>query len=402
MWRERTMRQRVTLIMRYLFWPAIVLSAAVYFTFHNGAAIRRRMGKGIIRQMADQIGLAARLGILSPWYYMFELYHEHNLKRAAAYLNRYETKYNLYEFLKIRVERTDGALLNNKALFASLCAKNEIPTAPVVAVARNGELRPPDDWDDTGSPERRPVLPGRDLFIKPMAGKGGRGTLRARYLGGGRYQLSDGQTFGRDALACHLGQLSRTQALVIQHCLVNHHDLLDLCAGALSCVRTVTCKNRDGGFEVTNAAFRMAMRNDTTVDGLHRGGMVSKVDLDTGALGQATDLGFRPHIGWRDINPHTGVQITGRVLPMWDDLKALAERAHAAFPHKVAVGWDIAITEDGPVIVEGNGSPCVDIIQRVDEPMGNGRFGELLAYHIIRGLDAKPVQESLAASPASA
>ena len=73
---------------------------------------------------------------------------------------------------------------------------------------------------------------------------------------------------------------------------------------------------------------------------------------------------------------------------MWAETRALAERAHAAFPYKTAVGWDIAITEDGPVIVEGNSAPCVDIIQRVDGPMGTSRFGELFAMHVDRAEQA--------------
>ena len=219
------------------------------------------------------------------------------------------------------------------------------------------------------------------------------------YIGDDEFELSDGRTLSRQDLAQHLKELSAERPFIIQHCLVNHDELSDLCAGALSCVRTVTCRNAEGGFEVTNAAFRMAMRNDTTVDGLHRGGLVSKVDLETGALSKATDLGFRPYIGWRETNPHSGVQIEGRILPLWDDLKALAEQAHAAFPYKVTVGWDIAITADGPIIVEGNGSPCVDIIQRVDQPMGSSRFGELLAFHIERALAP---QKPLAAEPVTA
>ena len=388
LWRERSAPQRMMLIARYLSWPIIVLGAAAYFTCHNGFAIKRRTGKGVIRQVLDQIGLAARHGILPPWYYMFELHLEENLARAGDYLHRFETKNNLFFLLKKRVEKTNGHTLGNKALYASVCARNGVATPPLVAIARDGRLDPPEDWNGTAPPTDEPELPDCDLFVKPLRGKGGRNTLRASFLGNGRFETSDGLALNRGELAAHLKQLSARQPVIIQKRLTNHRDILDLCANALCCVRTVTCKNGSGGFEVTNAAFRMALRDDTTVDGLHRGGLVSRVDPDTGELGPATDLGFKPDIGWRGINPRTGARIEGRILPFWEESKAIALDAHAAFPYKVAVGWDIAITDAGPVVVEGNGAPCVDIIQRVGGPLGTERFAELLAYHVECALEA--------------
>lgn len=83
------------------------------------------------------------------------------------------------------------------------------------------------------------------------------------------------------------------------------------------------------------------------------------------------------------------------MLPRWQDVLALALRAHAASPAKVAVGWDIAITDAGPVPVEGNGSPCVDLIQRDQRtPLGSERFGELFVWHVERALASRDGTES--------
>jgi hypothetical protein len=43
----------------------------------------------------------------------------------------------------------------------------------------------------------------------------------------------------------------------------------------------------------------------------------------------------------------------------------------------------MAILGDGPAIVEANGGPDTDMHQRVSrEPLGNQRFGELMAFHL--------------------
>ncbi len=392
-WRQRTPLGRVLLVLRYLGWPIMVFGTIGVLTFRNGLVIKRRTGKGVLAQARDQLSLAVRHAILPPWYYMFDLYDENNLKRAGDYLHRYETKGGVYQLLRWYVENNANAGLKNKELFASICAEHDLAAAPIVAVVEDGVFRSVPD--KPAKSKHTALLPDADLFIKPVQGKGGRGTIRAEFTGDGSYAMSDGATLSRTELVEHLKSLSTKRAYLVQRRLVNHRDIADLCANALSCVRVMTCRNKEGGFEVTNAAFRMALRDDATVDGLHRGGLVAKVDIETGELGLATNLGLNAQFGWVECNPHSGAQIAGRIVPMWPKLRALAERAHGAFPTKVIIGWDIAPTPDGPVIVEGNSSPCVDIIQRVDcEPLGASRFGELLAYHVEAALEAREKEQA--------
>ena len=68
---------------------------------------------------------------------------------------------------------------------------------------------------------------------------------------------------------------------------------------------------------------------------------------------------------------------------MWPETMDLAIQAHRCFPDYVVIGWDIAVLEDGPCVIEGNRGPDVDIHQRTCRgPIGNGRFGELLAFNL--------------------
>jgi Sugar-transfer associated ATP-grasp len=161
--------------------------------------------------------------------------------------------------------------------------------------------------------------------------------------------------------------------------------------GALATVRVLTCRNETGGFEATNAAFRMAIGRNNVIDNFHAGGIASNVDLETGVIGSATDMGLKPDVGWRDVHPVSGAPIRGRQLPLWREVIDLACRAHAAFPHRIIVGWDVAMLADGTVcIVEGNTKPDLDIHQRVEaRPLGDRRIAYLLAFHVHRALEPK-------------
>jgi len=53
-------------------------------------------------------------------------------------------------------------------------------------------------------------------------------------------------------------------------------------------------------------------------------------------------------------HPITGMEIEGAVLPGWEALRTLALRCARLFRPLRTVGWDIALTPSGPVVVEGN------------------------------------------------
>ena len=101
---------------------------------------------------------------------------------------------------------------------------------------------------------------------------------------------------------------------------------------------------------------------DKVADNFDFGGIASPVSLDEGVLGP----GALMHVDLAEPirqHPDAGASIAGRSLPPWAAVKALALAAHAAFPTMASVGWDIAITDAGPILVEGNAVWGVDLPQ---------------------------------------
>jgi putative polysaccharide biosynthesis protein len=356
-------------------WAPYVLGGMLRATWLNGGAIRRRTGKSIVRQMCEQ-GRTAMLHAIPPrWYYTFELFDDGRRRRSAAYLQRGETKRGAFLLLK---HAQPGPLspLTDKVAFAARCSAHHVRAIPVLFALQDGAIV------GAGNDDLRP--PAADLFVKPNHGKGGRGAESWLYRRG-RYEGADGAMLSEAELLRHLRGIPAKEGLVVQPRRVNHAAMADLNNGALATVRVVTCRNEHGRFEATNAVLRMAQGRNHVVDNFHAGGLAAKVDVATGTLGLATDLGVRPGSGWRATHPNSGARIADRVLPCWDETVALAVRAHAAFADRIVIGWDVGIMPDGPELVEGNGGPDLDIIQRTHrEPIGDARLGQLLAFHLRR------------------
>jgi len=376
-WRERGIGGRALVLLRILvWWPIFTFGMVAVCTAVNGAATRRRFGKSVLRQVGEQISLAVRHSVPPPWYYIFGLWDDDKRPHADLYINRYETKRGIYRLLRAHLGGS-GKGLNDKSRFQQACATHGLPAPPLAMVLRDGTVAEGD---------RR--LPEADLFVKPLKARGGIGAERWEWLGGGRYRSNTGDECTAAELLGRLEERSREKAQLVQKRLRNHPDLSDLTAGALSTSRVMTVLNEKGEHEVAWAVFRTSADPDSPVDNFHAHGLVAGVDLQTGELGQASGGGSLgvPRVSKMircDVHPLTGAPITGRRLPFWDEAKTLAVRAHAAFPHLAVVGWDIALTPDGAIIVEGNAGPDVDLMQVGHQaPMGDTRVTAALAHHV--------------------
>jgi hypothetical protein len=354
-------------------WPIALVVAIVIFTRRNGKAIAARNGVSVMQQAMGQVDMAARHSIAPFWFYMFELYLPERRRQAALYLTAHETIGPAYELLQ-PPPGADG--MDDKIWFAEHCLEQGVRAVPVLMHFSGGERQPL-----KGGVEE---LPDSDLFVKPRSGSGGHRMERWDAMGGGRYRNAFGEVMDRAALIDKLARQSLRDDYLVQPRLANHPALDDISNGALATVRLLTCRNEEGRAEAVNAAFRMAIGN-SVVDNFHQGGIATPVDLATGEIGIGSDIGIRPDVGWRESHPVSGARFAGRVLQHWQEVVALAVKAHEAFPDRVIVGWDVAMLADGACIIEGNGKPDLDIHQRAErKPLGEARIADLLVLNVER------------------
>jgi hypothetical protein len=389
-WQEAKLRDRMAICAALPLVPLVIAVLATIFTTLNGQTVKKRTGKGIIRQVREQIGVAFRYAILPPWYYIFELHDDDKRRRAAEYVNRFEMKGGLYRILRdhngglpVPAERST-AYIKDKLRFMSRCREFGIATAPALLTINKGKITAL-DWSGPGLPEI-------DLFVKPLRGQNGRNAIRWDYMGAGKYRRNDGKHAGASEVLESLCQTSQRKALLVQPRLMNHRKIADLGNGTLATIRVMSCRNEQSEFEVTNAVFRMAQNSTAVVDNFHRGGIAANVNIETGELGSATCGAWGSVVdGWYERHHETGVQILHRKLPCWPELIDLVRLAHgSAFSYQLVICWDVALLDSGPCVVAINKAPDLDMIQRIGRAaVGNERLGKLLAFNLRRAVGAK-------------
>ena len=98
------------------------------------------------------------------------------------------------------------------------------------------------------------------------------------------------------------------------------------------------------------------------VDNLHQGGITCPIDIETGVT---TSKGYACYGGYYtfDKHPETGFDLVGFKVPLFEECGELAKTVAKLIPQVGYVGWDIAVTEKGPVLIEGNPFPGHDLTQ---------------------------------------
>ncbi len=340
----------------------------------SGPIIKRAKGKKITTQIREMTVLWFRDGIDPPSYYALDLYTPARIKNAAHYLTRFETKNGLFHALNtLRPSPYPISEMNNKALFAECCIRFGLPHANVFLTISGGQV----EW------RCKPEALRADLFCKRKNGMGAVGTHAFQHLRDDLYIDDKDVIIDIDGLLEVLKHESVKHPLLVQPRLKNHACIADLALDSLITIRVLTCLDEQEKPEVMLAMLRLLTHLEPQWQDVPDEEYAAPIDLLTGELGlftgdnmKTTHLRYETHLV-------TGAPIKGRILERWAEIAELSLAAHRAFPHRMLVGWDIALTDKGPVLLEGNTNLDVMFLQRVhDAPIGNSRFGALMNYHL--------------------
>jgi hypothetical protein len=170
-------------------------------------------------------------------------------------------------------------------------------------------------------------------------------------LAGERYDAAALAAAAADTAALEVQNLGANPSpFLIEERIRPHPELAAFIGPTVCAVRVLTIIALDGKPRIVGSVFKLQPK-PLGVDHLGYGALACWVDPDTGALGPGRT---RTDCEYTTVIPGTDRTFVGYRLPLWLDVKELALRAAAAFPWARAIGWDIAISDRGPVLIEGN------------------------------------------------
>ena len=136
----------------------------------------------------------------------------------------------------------------------------------------------------------------------------------------------------------------------------NHEVIKKISPGCLNTLRLITFVERSG--KPRFLAARMRFGRGACVDNLASGGIAAPVDMKSGLIiGPAVSSSPSENMKFTN-HPVSGEKIVGTVVPYWDACLELVMSAAAVVDGARSIGWDVAITPEGPLLIEGNHNWC--------------------------------------------
>lgn len=159
---------------------------------------------------------------------------------------------------------------------------------------------------------------------------------------------------------------------MLEEWIEQHSVLSDIYPDAVNCLRIITVYDgKTTDFLTGGVTFSL----HSEIANGSQPSIVAPVDLETGILYKpAATFGSKLYVN----HPTTGKRILGVQLPFWQETIALLMRASQRVPTVGYVGWDVALTPTGPILIEGNTTPGYKYYQ-IPAHLSDG-IGNLAVY----------------------
>lgn len=268
----------------------------------------------------DMIKSAYIFGTAFNEYFYFRFFEKTDEEK-----NRYAGSELMYEFQLMMNPKKDRYLVSDKSVF--LKEYEPFVKRQWVSIGK-----------DTNEPDLQKLIicsPKHKIVLK-----------NARGMAGGQIKVL---TYSKDFQILKYAishKLDLAEEFVVQH-----SELSRLAPSSLNTIRIISWLLKSGEVKILGACLRASI--DAEIDNMSVGGFAAPVDVTTGiVVGPGVFLTLaRPELY---AHPITKVELIGFQIPFWNNVINFVIEAAKHRPVLRSVGWDVGISTDGPVLIEGN------------------------------------------------
>lgn len=207
------------------------------------------------------------------------------------------------------------------------------------------------------------IKDNNSVIVKPIDGEGGQGVEKYTY------------TTDEEAKSLYKSLLENKQ-LIVEQCIVQNKELDKLYDKSVNSLRMFTFY-KDGKSYFLQAVLKIG--NGGVVDNFSSGGMYTYVSEEGYVYVEAIDKEDNIY----HEHPVSKTKIVGFEVPMFKEAVELVKEAAKVVPEIAYVGWDVAIGEKEPVIIEGN---CFPGVFQVKPSLCSDKSGLIPKYNKIMGI----------------
>lgn len=157
--------------------------------------------------------------------------------------------------------------------------------------------------------------------------------------------------------------LKKKKLDLVEDFIKQHDEMNRMNPSSVNTIRVITVTDdANDKTDIIYSFFRIGVGSH--IDNFSAGGIAAPIDVKTGKVrGPGISKCYSKNY---ERHPRTNVMIDGFEIPFWNDVISLVIKASRVVPQVRTVGWDIAITENGPELIEGNDNWGKDAFQLLD------------------------------------
>lgn len=291
-------------------------------------------------------------------------------KRGIGYLD-----YTVFGFAKVKGAKRDTFLTYNKNVALSSSAND-----PEYTPFFKDKLKFDETFSDFIKRDWLNLEKADEKQFEAFCKK--HGTVFAKYPRSfGGQQIEKVETDENTDFSALYEKLKENGQVLIEEKIKQHHVMNELCPSSVNSIRIVTLRDKNGEVHYLYSLLRFG-NGTKAVDNITSGGMYFLLGED----GKAASKAFCDKTGlFYTTHPMTGVDLLNFEVPMHKEAVELCKKAANVIPQVGYVGWDAAITEEGPLLIEGNVLPGYDMYQNYN--LSGKDTGILPTIHAIPGYE---------------